>query len=71
MADSTAQFCSPLVAARRLDISARRVRQLLRTGKLPGTRIGRSWRIPIATLDRYIRDLEARASANLRNEGSA
>lgn len=52
-------------AAERLNISAKRVRLLLRAGKLPGVHIGRSWRIPEASLAAYLADLEARAGANL------
>jgi len=54
--------------ARRLGLSSRRVRQLLRERRLPGVRQGGIWLVPAIELDLYLVRLRGAARANIRTE---
>ena len=44
--NSPAEFFRVIEAAKILNYSKKHVERMLRSGKLPGIKIGRSWRIP-------------------------
>ena len=55
MATSTT-WLKPYEVAQRLGASTRTVQQLILDRKLSALRVGRSWRVDAAEVDRYIRD---------------
>jgi len=57
------EFLSADEAADMLNMHARTVRRLLASGKLPGTRLGRHWRISAAAVRRLIEGGEKPAQA--------
>ncbi len=63
-------WMSTAQAAAALGVSPNRIRQLLGTGQLPGSRIGRDWAIRTADLERY-RALPPGAKGRPRSVGKA
>lgn len=53
--DMTEVFLTPDEAAQRLKVQARTVRGWIKTGKLPGVKLGRIWRISESALNEFIR----------------
>lgn len=62
-----AAFLRTPEVARKLGISTKRVRLLLRQGKLPGVRVGSVWYVPREALDAFLRHLVAQAQHNVIN----
>jgi|GEM_PF-5834886 len=58
------QFLRPHEVARKLRISVATVQRLLREGKLPGCRMGRSWLVSRAGLELYLERLLQRIAAS-------
>lgn len=50
-----AQILTVEQAAEKLQMSPKAVRKYLRTGKLPGRKIGKAWRLLESDLERYVR----------------
>ena len=57
--------------ARRLGISQKTVLRLLRAKILPGIKIGRSWVVPRAELERYLADLKEKIERQYEQESRA
>jgi excisionase family DNA binding protein len=52
--ENKAAYLSVGQVALRLQVCERTVRNLLQSGKLPGVRIGRQWRVEVCTLEEYL-----------------
>lgn len=46
---------TPEQVADRLQVALRTVYSLLRSGQLHAVKVGRQWRVPVASLDEYLR----------------
>lgn len=45
-------------AAKMLDLSEMTVRRMVKAGKMPAKKIGQQWRIPVADLEKWLREGE-------------
>jgi excisionase family DNA binding protein len=59
------EFLRPCEVARRLNLSTKAVRKLLRGRQLPGFRQNGLWLIPRASLEDYLAAMKAKADGNV------
>lgn len=52
---------TPEQTAKLLNITERKLGELLRSGELAGIKVGREWRIDYADLEKYIRERRSKA----------
>jgi excisionase family DNA binding protein len=64
------EFLAPATVARKLKLSTRCLRYLMRTKRLPAMKVGRQWRIPALVLLQWVRTTwkEHRAENKPSNE---
>ena len=62
------ELLTPQESAKYLKMHVDSVRRLLRTGKLPGKKVGGGWRIPKGVLDAMLRG-DAPVAESARNSG--